>query len=219
MIQQSQILSILSGTTVATVNAHQPHTKNLYCSWRARLERDSVRGTAGKWAAVAATCAATSTRLRTRAPRETKRRKRRRPRSQTLEAPERTNARRHHPHHCPAVVAQPHPPSAARPRHHADRSRAAAAHTHRATDASSIPTRADDTTRPSPHVEIPSAPPLDGLRQRAAAAGPVRRGRVGGGSQQEGAEAVHHHQVAGELDGAGARQVPRGPAAVSRSNP
>lgn len=42
-----------------------------------------------------------------------------------------------------------------------------------------------------------------------------RRGR----HQQEGAEAVHHHQVARELDRAGARQVPRGPAAVSRRKP
>jgi hypothetical protein len=63
--------------------------------------------------------------------------------------------------------------------------------------------------------EIPPAHGFPhGLRRHAAAAARRRRSRER--RQQEGAEAVHHHQVARELDGAGARQVPRGSAAVSR---
>uniref|UniRef100_A0A8R7QPX3 MYB-related protein n=2 Tax=Triticinae TaxID=1648030 RepID=A0A8R7QPX3_TRIUA len=71
------------------------------------------------------------------------------------------------------------------------------------------------------HPTGPGTPPPSGLpcvphglHEPAAAAVRGGRRRVGRRRQQEGAEALHHHQVARELDGAGARQVPRGPAAI-----
>ena len=70
-----------------------------------------------------------------------------------------------------------------------------------------------------PYTEHGLSPPLPLAHEPAAAAVRGGRRRVERRRQQEGAEALHHHQVARELDGAGARQVPRGAAAVSRPLP
>ena len=208
--------------------AHSSHT-NPPCL---ASEGESATGTASKWAAVAAARAATSARLaspgaRSRVARTTGERgvqalERARGRGATthiITAPEAPQLPTHPAPRRPHANATPRGPQAAR-QLLAGSQPARASSTFLSHSSLRARTRRDrHRTLRDPRLSGP-LPLLDGLRQHAAAAAAtVRRGRVGGGRQQEGAEAVHHHQVAGELDGAGARQVPRGPAAVSRPQP